>query len=250
MALKTLDNALEILRYFTYEHPAWGVRELAKELNISHSIIYRVLATFEDHGFLVQNEDTKKYELGIKFWEYGLIVRSKLRISDMIYPTMEKLANETGESVFLTWLDELEGICVDIAESSQRVKFAVSIGSRTPLYAGASNKIIMAYVPEKDQLAIIEKGLQEFAGYTIVDPQKLLKNLEEIRLQGWCYSLGEYSDAVVGVALPLFTRKRKITGSITVAGPEYRFPESKVREVLTILEIRTSEIQAYLDTIL
>lgn len=250
MPLKTLDNALDILSFFTYEHSAWGVRELAKELGISHSVVFRILDSYAQHGFLVQNEETKKYELGLKFLEYGLMVRNQLKITDAIFPAMEKLADEIGESIFLTWLDGLEGICLDIAESSHHVKFAVTIGSRTPLYAGASNKVIMAYLPQKDQEAIIQKGLRGFTEYTITDPDQLMRNLETIRREGWHYSRGEYSDAVIGIAVPLFTRTRKITGSLTMAAPEYRFPESRVEEAKRILLQQTQEIQAKLVNIL
>jgi len=250
MALKTLDNALEILKFFTSETPTWGVRELAKKLNISHSIVYRVLSSFEEGGFLSQNEETKRYELGIKFWEYGILFKNKLKILDVVYPLMVKLAEEIGESIFLTWLDGTEGICLEIAESLQRVKFAVTIGSRTPLYAGASNKVIMAYLPRAVQEVILCKGLQGYTEHTIVYPDKLLKNLEKTKEEGWCYSVGEYSEEVIGIAIPLFTSKRKIIGSLTVAAPEYRFPESKVREVLEVFRHRTCEIQAYLDTVI
>jgi len=90
MALKTLDNSLEVLKYFSKENPSWGVRELAKEMNISHSIIYRILATFENHGFLNQNPETKKYELGLRFLEYGQMVKEKLNLSDFVLPIMKK----------------------------------------------------------------------------------------------------------------------------------------------------------------
>ncbi len=250
MALKTLDNALEILKFFTSETPTWGVRELAKKLNISHSIVYRVLSSFEEGGFLSQNEETKKYELGIKFWEYGILFKNRFKISDVVYPIMVKLAEEIGESIFLTWLDGTEGICLEIAESSNLVKFAVKIGSRTPLYAGASNKVIMAYLPRAVQEVILRKGLQGYTEHTIVNPDKLLKNLEKMKEEGWCYSVGEYSEEVIGIAIPLFTSKRNIIGSLTVAAPEYRFPESKVKEVLEVFRQRASEVQAYLDMVI
>lgn len=66
--LKTLDNALDLLKHFTREKPQWGVRELAKEMNISHTVVYRMLATFERYGFVKQEPKTKKYELGFSFW--------------------------------------------------------------------------------------------------------------------------------------------------------------------------------------
>ncbi|WP_126428782.1 IclR family transcriptional regulator [Brevibacillus marinus] len=247
MTLKTLDNSLELLKYFTKQTPAWGLRELAKEMNMNHTIVYRILSTFERHGFLVQNPETKKYELGIKFWEYGQIVQERLRPSDLIHPIMKRLSEETGESTFLTWLDGLEGIYVEIVESSQRIKYAVTVGSRVPLYAGASSKVIMAYLPREQQEAIIQQGLKPFTDKTIVDPEQLLANLQEIRQKGWCFSVGEYSDSVFGLSVPLFNHRQEIVASLTIAGPEYRMPQEKVADVLPLLLQSRDEIQACFD---
>jgi DNA-binding IclR family transcriptional regulator len=243
MALKTLDNSLDVLKYFTKQNPVWGVRELAKEINVSHSIIHRILSTYEKHGFLVQNPETQKYELGIKFLEYGRIVQDKLQLSDVIFPVMKKVSEETGESVFLTWLDGCEAVCVEIAESSQSIKFAVSVGSRTPIYVGASNKVMMAFLPKEKQETIMKKGLKPVTENTVVDPEKLSKDLERIRNNGWCFSVGEYSDSVFGLGVPLFNHKKEIIASLTIAGPEYRMPESKVPEALSVLIRGREEIQ-------
>ncbi|MDF2716876.1 MAG: IclR family transcriptional regulator [Paenibacillus sp.] len=234
---------MELLEYFTRDNPTWGVRELAKEIDMSHSIVHRILTTFESHGFLIQNKETKKYELGTKLWEYGSIIRDNLRISDVIFPLMQQLSAQTGESVFLTWLDYHEGICVEIAESTQKLKYAVSIGNRTPLYAGASNKVIMAYLPAEDKEAIIAKGLKPVTGKTIIEPAKLLQDLSVIERNGWAYSVGEYSDSIFGIALPVFTNKKEVVASITLAGPEYRMPESKLTEVLDIMRSKRDEIE-------
>lgn len=161
----------------------------------------------------------------------------------MIKPIMKKISDETGESVFLTWLYGMEGICVEIVESAQKIKFAVSIGSRTPLYAGASNKVMMAYLPKEKQQAIIREGLKQLTNKTVVDPDQLLKDLEEIRNKGWCFTVGEYSESVFGLAVPLFNGKREIIASVTIAGPEYRMPESKVPHALSIMLKRGAEIQ-------
>ncbi|KOS59852.1 IclR family transcriptional regulator [Lysinibacillus agricola] len=248
MTLKTLDNSLEVLKYFNKQNPTWGVRELAKEMNISHSIIYRILSTFENHGFLIQNPETKKYELGLRFLEYGQMVKEKLNLSDFVLPIMKNLAEEIKESVFLTWLDGTDGVTVEIAESSQTIKFSVSIGTRTPLYIGASCKTIMAYLPEKRQMDIMDNGMEKLTSETITDPDEMLLDLENIRNQGWCFSTGEYSHSVFGLGVPLFNSKSDIIASLTIAGPEYRKPtEEKFLEMVKIIQHAAMNIQRYFD---
>lgn len=59
MTSKTLNKALSVLNAFTIEKPTWGLRELARHLGISHTIIYRLLVTFEQNGYLIYDEETK-----------------------------------------------------------------------------------------------------------------------------------------------------------------------------------------------
>jgi DNA-binding IclR family transcriptional regulator len=243
---KTLDTALDLLKYFSKEKQVWGVRELAKEMDMSHSIAYRILTTYEKHGFVKQNALTKKYELGFRFWEYGLIVKENLKLSDVISPIMERLSTKTEESIFLTWLDGMEAICLEVIESSQNIKFAVSVGSRTPLHAGASNKVIMAYLPEETQMAIIQRGLDTLTEKTMTDPGTLLHSLQLIRNQGWCYTVGEFDHDVAGIAVPLFNSQGGVLGSLTVAGPKYRLSEEKIDSVLLLLQKSTQEVQRFI----
>jgi DNA-binding IclR family transcriptional regulator len=244
--LKTLDQALKVLHSFTREKPHWGVRELAKELDMNHSIVYRILATFLENGFLQQNKETKKYELGLKFMEYGALVREQLQISDRINPIMKQLSEDTGESIFLTWLDGHEGICVEIYESSQTIKYGLPVGSRTPLFAGASNKVIMAFLAPEEQESIILKALELNVLRKAASKEHLLKGLLKIQQEGWAYSVGDYSDSVFGIAVPLLDRKHNIIASLTVAGPEYRMPADKVGKSLKILRRGRDEIQQIL----
>ncbi|WP_042354197.1 IclR family transcriptional regulator [Bacillus rubiinfantis] len=247
MSLKTLDQSLEILQYFTKETPSWGVRELAKEMGISHSIVYRILASFEKYGFLSQDPISKKYELGLRFLEYGQMVKDKMRLSELVYPVMKRLANVVEESIFLTWLDKSDGVTVEIAESTQRIKYDVSLGTRTPLYVGASCKVIMAYLPQDRQQEIIEQGLRPFTKNTILDKATLISDLADIKSKGWCYTVGEYSDAVFGLGVPLFNRQNEIIASLTISGPEYRVQEIDFDFALKNLLKEAKEIQSFLN---
>ncbi|AQR76241.1 helix-turn-helix domain-containing protein [Paenibacillus larvae] len=87
--LKTLEKSLDLLEHFTEETPSWGVRELAKKMGLSHSIVYRILVTYKKKGFLRQNPETKKYELDLKFWGFGCLVQDQMKITEAIYPVIE-----------------------------------------------------------------------------------------------------------------------------------------------------------------
>lgn len=247
--LKTLDKSLSILEYFKERNKEWGVRELAKELDMSHSVVYRILTTFEKHGFLSQNEDNSKYRLGLKFWQYGLIIEDQINFRDLIQPLMDKLSQKVEETVYLTILDKLEGLSIGISHSDQSIKFDITIGTRKRLYAGAANKVIMAFLSEEQQNEIIENGLQEYANNAANDPDELRASLAKIKEQRWSLTDSEYTKDVVGVAVPLFDNTNTIFGSLNVAGPKYRISDEKIKFILEELEYSRKEIQTYLNTL-
>lgn len=248
MSLKTLDTSLYLLEYFTEQKPSWGVRELAKELEMNHSVVYRILSTFEKRGFLIQNQETKKYELGLKFWIYGQMVQERNHFTDVIQPLMKELCETTGESIFLTGREGNKGICLHFEESMQRVKYTLQVGTKTPLYAGSSNKVIMAHFTKDNQESIMVKGLDPITDRTVINVDRLREELAQIKEAGWAQSIGEYSENIYGIAVPLFNYQSEILASLAIAGPEYRIGESeRVGELLQHLQITQSKIQEALN---
>ncbi|GAB3790340.1 IclR family transcriptional regulator [Virgibacillus kimchii] len=243
--LKTLENALKTLNCFTYKNPTWGVRELGRETGLNHSVVYRILSTFEEFGYLRKSSINDKYELGFKHLEFAGLLQDHLNIPEVMQPKMKELTDQIGESTVLTWLDGDEGVYINIVESAQRVKFHESLGARASLVYGASHKIILAYLAEEDQDRIISFHLGEEE-----KAQTLKKELGALRTQGWAYSSGEYLDGVTAIAVPLYNRNEDIIGSLSIAGPSFRIPYEKSMEYLVLLRKTQEDVQYSLNKIL
>lgn len=241
MGSKTVFKALSILDVFTAENPSWGLRDIAREVDLSHTVVHRILKTFEEKGYIFQNPDTQKYELGIKFIELGNVVKENLQIYELINPIMKSIAVETGESVVLTIADNNEGLFVKIVESEQSVRFAESVGKRSPLFVGASHKVILAYFPTEIQLQIINTGLETHPDH-IVSREDILKTIELIRTQGWFYTASETYKDVAAIAIPLFDKRQNVLGSLSVAAPVFRLTEERAMEMLPVLKENQNKI--------
>ncbi len=240
--LKTLDLALKVLMMFTREKPVWGGRELANELGLNHTNIYRILETLEKNRFVSKDKVTKKYSLGYATWELGMIMYEGLNVNQLIRPILNRLKDETGESIFLTILDGEEAVTLEVVEPENKVKFSVSAGSRAPLYVGASYRAILAYMPDEFIESIIHSGLKKYTKTTMTDPDQLRAELEKVRERGWAQSQGEYTRDVIAIAVPLFDGD-EIIGSVTVSGPIYRMSDEKIQQYLPLLMETRDEIR-------
>lgn len=241
--LKTVNLALVILKMFTRDKPVWGGRELANEMELNHTNVYRILETLERNGFVTKDEVTKQYALGSAVWELGTIFYDNLNVGNMVNPILEQLSDVTGESVFLTILDNEEALTLTVVEPKNKVKFSVSAGSRAPLYVGASYRSILAFMPEDAIERVISKELVRYTSTTMTDYSDLKSELASIRKSGWAESQGEYTPDVVAIAVPLLI-DHVVIGSITVAGPSYRMNEEERKAALQLLlETRSKVIE-------
>lgn len=223
--LKNLSLSLHLLKKFSHEKKSWGVRELAKELGVNHTVIFRILETMRENDFLVQNPETKKYSLGVVFLELGTITKAGLGLDELIRPVLAELCQVLSESVFLTTIDGDECITLMVVEPPNRVKVSAFEGSRSPLYAGASYRSILAFQPDEFIEEILHKGIIQFTSNTLTEPEAYWKEIRKIRTEGYAISCGEYTPDVIAIAVPLLDPSRRVTASITVSCPAYRFSE-------------------------
>ncbi|WP_061959321.1 IclR family transcriptional regulator [Cupriavidus pauculus] len=232
MTLKTLDSALALLSCFTVQQPAWGVRALAKHSGVHPAVVHRVLATFAANGFLVQDVESGRYSLGLRLFELGQVVRKTFSPAEVVQPILRTLAEQSGETVFLSWLDGEDGLCVGIEQSQHQLRFSIELGQRFPLYAGAHAKAILAFQDEEACDHAYERGLAEDAA-NIPNKDVFKARLAKIREEGYAYTHGESSANVAGLALPLRGRgSTSVIGSICIAGLDTRLTPTAVPALL------------------
>ncbi|MGX2961644.1 IclR family transcriptional regulator [Peribacillus sp. JNUCC 23] len=235
--LKTVDVALTVIQMFTKNEPEWSGSELAHKMNLDHAKIYRILETFESRNFLQKDPITKKYSLGFAAWELGMAMYDRLNVKEFIQPILEELFQQTEESVFLTLLDKDEAVTFEAIEPDNKVKFSVTVGSRAPLYVGASYRSILAFMSEEFINSYLTKSeLKQYTEKTMTNPEEIKRDLNKIRQQGWAVSEGEYTPDIIAIAVPVFDQHNKIIGSLTISGPIYRMTEEKRSEFISLLE--------------
>lgn len=226
--LKSLSTSLTILKAFTSEEPEWGGRELARELGLTQSTVYRALKTFEANGFLRLDPVTKRYRLSLVLWEMGLQAYRSLNITELIQPKLEQLCTKLSESVHFTVLDEDEALLLAAAQPTNKAVYSVNIGSRSPLYPGASYRAILAFMPEGFVEEVLAGELKAFTGNTMTSPAALREELKLVRAQGWAMSESEQTLDIRALAMPVF-RGSTVVGSVTVSGPSFRLSNRKLQ---------------------
>jgi len=97
------------------------------------------------------------------------------------------------------------------------------------LHAGASSKILMAFLSEEEWDEIISKeGLKRYNQNTMTNVDKLKANLREIRRKRYAFSDQEVDRDVRAIAAPIVNGIGRLVAGLSVGGPAYRINKRKV----------------------
>jgi DNA-binding IclR family transcriptional regulator len=158
---------------------------------------------------------------------------------------MRSLQEATGETVLLTVPseDRTESVCIDRLESSHRLRLILEVGRRIPLHAGASSKVLLAYLPAEQVKRVVRlRGLPRVNRNTITDPSALERELEEIRQRGYALSFEETNEGAAGVAAPIFGADGGLMGGLGIAGPLIRFTPERLDYLIPTVCAHADEI--------
>jgi IclR family KDG regulon transcriptional repressor len=221
-AVRTVDRIAAILECFTPREPYLSMSEISERLGLAKSTAHRLLSSMVENGFLSRAPD-RTYSLGYQFIYWASIVQSEFDLGELAHPFLERLNGATGETAILTVLEDRWVVCVEKVESTQAVRLVMPIGKRRYPHAGASAKILMAYMPpEAIAEAISATGLPRLMKNTITDPDELRRELEGVRQRSYATSFEETDEGTMGVAAAVFDRSGSVLAGIGVACPMSR----------------------------
>jgi DNA-binding IclR family transcriptional regulator len=242
---QSLHRAIAILDCFGTSQPELGVREIARQLELHPSTVGRMLVTMTSLGILTQDRESHRYRMGSKVLSWSAVYMSNLDLRADARPYMEELYKATRETVSLYLLDGGTRVCIERLESPQTVRMVARVGERMPLYAGASGKVLLAFLSVEKREDIL-KGLQldRLTEKTIVDMQALRDELALIQKRGYSVSQGERVEGASSVAAPVFDVSNRVLAAINISGPTTRFTKPKLQTYAGLVVQATSRLSA------
>ncbi len=202
--LSTVSKALDLLEILASEPRGWGVTEIARHLDLSKSVVHGLLMTLQDKDFVSGDLRTRRYRLGLKAMGLGAGFDFDQELRAAALPILHELTRTANEASYLMVRHGLRAFTVARALTASPMRISVEEGITMPLHAGASGKIILAYSPPEIVEAVInETGIPKMASRTITGRDQLLRNLDQIRAEGFAYSESEGMDGVFALAVPV-----------------------------------------------
>jgi DNA-binding IclR family transcriptional regulator len=139
---QTLDRGLRVLKLLADTDHGLTVTELAARLGVNRTVVYRLLATLEQHA-LVRRDLGGRARVGLGVLRLAHQVHPLLR--EAALPALRSLAEDIGATAHLTLVDGTEALAVAVVEPSWTdYHVAYRTGFRHGLQRGAAGRAILA----------------------------------------------------------------------------------------------------------
>jgi DNA-binding IclR family transcriptional regulator len=219
--IQSVDRAARILEALAGGPRRLGVSELADRLGLTRPTVHGLLQTLQAHGFVEQDRDSEKYQLGPGLLHLGnsYLDLNELRGRSILHA--ERLAERARAAVRVGVMHGPSVVVVHHVFDPDRAFQVLEVGARLPVHASALGKALLAYAPEPTLEDLLADPLPKLTSRTLA-PKALRDELQTVRERGVAR---ERDEAVLGessVAAAIFDHSGHAVGAIGAVGDTER----------------------------
>jgi DNA-binding IclR family transcriptional regulator len=231
--IQSVDRAARILKVLASGPRRLGVSEIADRLDMTRPTVHGLLQTLQAHGFVEQDRDSDKYQLGAGLLQLGnsYLDLNELRARSLVHA--ERLATRADAAVRVGVMHGAGVVIVHHVFRPDTSLQILEVGAELPLHASALGKAMLAYAPEQAVADLLAESLPRLTSRTLA-PAALREELNDVRERGFAR---EKDEAILGessIASPIFDRSGHAVGAIGIVGDTDRImPRGPAKQLTT-----------------
>ncbi len=207
--ITSLYRGLEVLRAFRPDDRA-GLSngDLADRTGLPNSTVSRLTYTLLKTGYLLYDDATGRYRMGVPVLSLGYACLSGMSVRDAAQGYMQELADEVGEGVLLALggRDAHTMTYLATARTKSVIALQLGVGSRISLARSAMGRAYIAACSQDERAEILEM-LEMLEQKTAPEDWPTIKagidrSAQEIAERGFCRNISEWQPSVNSVAVP------------------------------------------------
>jgi IclR family transcriptional regulator, acetate operon repressor len=245
--VQALTRALTMLNIVAQHEDGISLTEVARTAGLAPSTAHRLLTTLLQERFVQFDRELARWVIGVQAFTVGNAFLHSRDVGRAARPYLQRLMEETRETANLAIEDEGMAVYLGQVQSRQLMRAIAKPGGRVFMHASAIGKAILAALPRTEAAKIIHhRGLPVFTPHTIDTPPRLLRQLEEVRRQGFAVDDEEYAAGLRCVAAPVVDEDGAPLGAVSVSGPTVRIPSERMTELGAAVRRIADELTAAL----
>jgi len=239
---QSIQRAVAILRAVA-KHNETGQRlsMIAREVGLNVATARRILQVLCAEGLITHDLVSKLYHLGLALFHLGTAAH-QFAIRELFRTSLERIARETNDTVFLLIRSGNDVLCVDRAEGGYHIRtVTIDVGARRPLGIGVGSLALIAFLPEGKFEAIVSANEARYPHYRNMTARKIRILGRASRSAGYVVSEGLFHEGVTSLGIPIFDNE-EVVAAITVAAICQRMDLKRRGEIVRLVKRIVGEV--------
>lgn len=210
---------------------------------MSKATVHRLLGTLVNVGWLEQVKDGSTFYLGLPLVPIGITASNRHGLVDLAAPHLQRLAELTGDTVYLTVRDGSQALCVDRMVGNFPIRTAtLRVGDRRPLGScPGSLALLVGQSPELVEQLMINRSQSPTVGRTS-DTVTLPRLIEESRSNGYSMSPEIWVPGADGIGVPVLGAEESAVAALTLESIDSRLAEPRRTQLVEWLRREATEL--------
>ncbi|MBX3538522.1 MAG: IclR family transcriptional regulator [Chelatococcus sp.] len=240
---QSLERGLEILEILDKSSTPLGVREIARRLEISATIVQRLVNSLSSMQYVVQDPGTKRYSIGYRVLGLGWTLMQKDPLIAATQSHLERLATSHLLNGYLGRLHGNRAIYLLSLQSEGPIAIRSVPGSLTWLHSTAMGKVLLAGLhPDEARRLLESEPLPQITPSTVTDVDTLLAQVKQIQLTGVAVANGENIAGVISVGAPVRDGSGRTVAAMSAAYAAWSSPELSVDRVSALVAESAAQV--------
>jgi IclR family acetate operon transcriptional repressor len=239
-------RAIRLLKTFSDSKPVLSLADLSAAAQLKKPTAFRLLTALESEGMVSRDAGSDAYRLGPDLLALGGMALRSNDLRSASHAELERLAKETGETATLEILAESGVLILDEVVSGHLIATTHWIGTSWPVHATSTGKVLLAYLPDETRRRALQFPLTQFTPHTIVQPEFVEDELNQIRRQGYAIAAEELEAGFVAVGAPVCNFDGRVQAAISTGGPATRLTPERIEQMIPLVLQSAGRISARL----
>jgi len=244
--INSIVKAFRLIEMLVSENE-FELAELCRRLDWPKTTVHRILLTLQSLGYVKQDPETSRYQASIKFFELGRKAIQRIDVLEISHPFMIRLADNTGETVNLGILDEVDIVCIDKVTSKQALRHDQPIGTKVRAHCTGFGKAVLAFLTDEQRANLFSRhALSPCTSKSLKSLNALNKELQLVRERGYAVDNEESCYGVACVGAPISDYSGRVVAGISIAGPTTRIKEGNIPHLAKLVMTTAASISSEL----
>ena len=243
----TLGKVMALLDIIALSEAPMRFTDILDIADQPRGTLHRQLTHMVREG-LLETDREGRYRPGVRLLTFAARSWASNDLRRIAEPHLASLHEQTGETVHLGILHDLQVIYLDKVEGRQSVRMYSHIGNAAPAYCTGVGKAALSTLDDASLQALSARmEFFAFTTHTHRSPASLLADIRDIRTRGYAFDREEHEDGICCVAAAIPPIGQRAPSGISVTGPAYRVTSDKLLEWAPLVGAAAASIAADVD---